>query len=83
MPEDDLKKLAQKSSRQEMKPWEQRSGPGMGGGSGQSDSSHGEQPEKFERAGGLIEPWQLESVIDCQTDLVHLPRYGSKPEGRV
>lgn len=74
MSEDDLKKPAQKSPVQEMKPWEQRIGPGMGGGGNYTDLSHNEQPEKFERVGCHIDdPDFLKSIIDHQTDMAHLP----------
>jgi hypothetical protein len=56
-----------------MKPREKCSRPDIGGVTGQSHSTHNEQLKIFERVGGVIDQVQMQSAIDLQTDLVHLP----------
>jgi hypothetical protein len=58
----------------DFKPWEQRIGPGMGGGvSVDSGQPAPEEPEKLARACQNLGHGDLEYVVDHQTDLANLP----------
>jgi hypothetical protein len=56
----------------DFKPWEQRIGPGMGGG-GPSSSSNDPEPELLERINQELSHDGLSQVIDQQSRLTHYP----------
>jgi len=60
------------------KPWEQRAGPGLGGGGGRSGPapSAADSTEVLSKLGQAtleVPPWERSTVIERQTDLVYLP----------
>lgn len=68
---------------EEIKPWEQRIGPGMSSGGGGASSSDPE-PDPPERFLQVIQNYELEVIIDQQTGLVSYPmvnRYKTPKSG--
>ena len=57
----------------EPKPWEQRAGPGMGGGSATPAPTPADELAKLGQATLEVPPWERGSLIERQTDLAYLP----------